>query len=195
MAHPSVALSSGKIEELEKTIKKPLPVAQRQGVSFPKFFTQKLEPGKTPYDDLVWELRTAAIANDKGAIIFEQNDVEMPADWSQTATNIVVSKYFHGKMGSPDRERSVRQLVHRVVDSITEWGVAGRYFKTAEECLNESLSGVGLAQDPTGMLVQIPIVDPTLANRGTSDQQPVAPRQTHHHYVSSSIGTTLFSQA
>src|SRR5216684_245391 len=137
MAHPSVALSSsGKIEELEKTIKKPLPVAQRQGVSFPKFFTQKLEPGKTPYDDIVWELRTAAIANDKGAIIFEQNDVEMPADWSQTATNIVVSKYFHGKMGSPDRERSVRQLVHRVVDSITEWGAAGRYFKTAEDSEN-----------------------------------------------------------
>src|SRR5258706_11316188 len=136
MAHPSVALSSGKIEELEKTIKKPIPVSQRQGVSFPKFFTQKLEAGKTPYDDIVWKLRTAAIANDKGEIIFEQNDVEMPADWSQTATNIVVSKYFHGKMGSPDRERSVRQLVHRVVDSITEWGAAGRYFKTAEDSEN-----------------------------------------------------------
>jgi len=136
MAHPSVALSSGKIEELEKTSKKPLAIAQRQGVSFPKYFTQKLEPGMTPYDDVAWEQRTAAIANDKGEIIFEQNDVEMPADWSQTATNIVVSKYFHGKMGSPDRERSVRQLVHRVVDSITEWGAAGRYFKTAEDSEN-----------------------------------------------------------
>ncbi len=136
MAHPSVALSSGKIEELEKTIKKPLAIAQRQGVTFPKYFTQKLEAGMTPYDDIVWESRTAAIANDKGAIIFEQNDVEMPADWSQTATNIVVSKYFHGKMGSPDREHSVRQLVHRVVDSITEWGAAGRYFKTAEDSEN-----------------------------------------------------------
>src|SRR6266478_6242334 len=137
MAHPSVALSSiGKIEELEKVSKKPLATAQRQGVTFPRYFTQKLEPGKTPYDDIVWELRTAAIANDKGAIIFEQNDVEMPADWSQTATNIVVSKYFHGKMGSPDRERSVRQLVHRVVDSITNWGAAGRYFKTAEDSEN-----------------------------------------------------------
>ncbi|HEY6392302.1 MAG TPA: vitamin B12-dependent ribonucleotide reductase, partial [Bryobacteraceae bacterium] len=137
MAHPSVALSSsGKMEELERTSKNPLAIAQRQGVSFPKYFTQKLEPGKTPYDDIVWELRTAAIANDKGAIIFEQNDVEMPADWSQTATNIVVSKYFHGKMGSPDRERSVRQLVHRVVDSITGWGAAGRYFKTAEDSEN-----------------------------------------------------------
>src|SRR5260370_465592 len=136
MAHPSVALSSGKIEELEKTIKKPLPVAQRQGVSFPKFFTQKLEPGKTPYDYMVWELRTAAIGNDKGGIIFEQNDVEMPADWSQTATNIVDIKYVQGKMGAPYRERCVRQLVHRVLDSITEWGAAGRYFKTAEDSEN-----------------------------------------------------------
>jgi ribonucleoside-diphosphate reductase alpha chain len=54
-----------------------------------------------------WELRTATIGNDKGAVIFEQRDIEVPADWSQTATNIVVSKYFYGKMGSPERERSV----------------------------------------------------------------------------------------
>ena len=137
MAHPSVALSSGKIVDLEnKTTKKPLPVAQRKGVSFPKFFTQKLEPGRTPYDDIAWELRTAAIGNDKGAIIFEQNDVEVPADWSQTATNIVVSKYFHGRMGGPERETSVRQLVHRVVDNIADWGQAGRYFKTPEDATN-----------------------------------------------------------
>src|SRR5260370_36976228 len=115
MAHPSVALSSGKIEEFEKTIKKPLAVSQRQGVSFPKYFTQKLEPGKAPYDDIVWELRTAAIANDKGAIRFEQNDVEMRADWRQTAPNIVAGKYFHGKMGWPDGERCVCPLVHRGV--------------------------------------------------------------------------------
>src|ERR1035438_5887168 len=137
MAHPSVALSSGKIVDLEnKTSKKPLPVAQRKGVSFPKYFTQKLEPGRTPYDEIAWELRTAAIGNDKGAIIFEQNDVEVPADWSQTATNIVVSKYFHGRMGGPERETSVRQLVHRVVDNIADWGIAGRYFKTPEDATN-----------------------------------------------------------
>ena len=137
MAHPSFALTSGKIEELDhKTTKKALPIAQRKGVSFPKFFTQKLEPGRTPYDEISWELRTAAIGNDKGAIIFEQNDVEVPADWSQTATNIVVSKYFHGRMGSPERESSVRQLVHRVVDTIADWGAAGRYFKTAEDAMN-----------------------------------------------------------
>ncbi len=110
--------------------------AARMGCSFPKYFTEKLEAGKTPYDEIAWELRTAAIANDKGAIIFEQNDVEVPADWSQTATNIVVSKYFHGKMGSPERETSVRQLVHRVVDTIADWGKADRYFRTEEDAEN-----------------------------------------------------------
>ena len=116
--------------------KKALPVADRKGVSFPKYFTEKLEAGKTPYDEIVWELRTAAIANEKGAIIFEQNDIEVPADWSQTATNIVVSKYFHGRMGSPERESSVRQLVHRVVDTITDWGKIGHYFQTEQDAEN-----------------------------------------------------------
>jgi ribonucleoside-diphosphate reductase alpha chain len=127
---------TNRISELQPTAKKALPANQRKGVSFPKYFTQKLEPGKTPYDEINWELRTAAIASDKGAIIFEQDDVEVPADWSQTATNIVVSKYFYGKMGSPDRERSVRQLVHRVVDTIADWGASGRYFKTREDADN-----------------------------------------------------------
>ena len=130
---------TNRISDLQPTTKRSLPAAERKGVSFPKYFTQKLETGpgletkKTPYDEIDWELRTAAIANDKGAIIFEQNDVEVPADWSQTATNIVVSKYFHGKMGSPERERSVRQLVHRVVDTIADWGANGRYFKTKQD--------------------------------------------------------------
>jgi ribonucleoside-diphosphate reductase alpha chain len=102
-------------------------------VSFPRFFSSKLEQGRTPYDEITWELRTATIGNDKGSVIFEQRDVEVPADWSQTATNIVVSKYFHGRMGSPDRETSVAQLVHRVVDTIADWGLAGKYFKTKED--------------------------------------------------------------
>src|ERR1700720_185522 len=136
MGQLTVDLGS-RIKDLEpKRTKKALSVTQRTGVTFPRYFTQKLEAGKTPYDDIVWEQRTAAIGNDKGAIIFEQNDVEVPADWSQTATNIVVSKYFHGRMGSPERERSVGQLVHRVVDTITEWGQTGRYFKTSEDSEN-----------------------------------------------------------
>jgi ribonucleoside-diphosphate reductase alpha chain len=127
---------SNRISELQPVSKKALPANQRKGVSFPKYFTQKLEPGKTPYDEIAWELRTAAIASDKGAIIFEQDEVEVPAEWSQTATNIVVSKYFYGKMGSPDRERSVRQLVHRVVDTIADWGAYARYFKTRDDAEN-----------------------------------------------------------
>jgi ribonucleoside-diphosphate reductase alpha chain len=98
------------------------------GVAFPRYFTARLEPGKTPYDEVHWETRTATIGNDKGAVIFEQRDVEVPADWSQTATNIVASKYFHGKLGSPDRERSVVELLHRVVDSIANWGLRDGYF-------------------------------------------------------------------
>ena len=101
---------TNRMSDVQPTSKRALPAAERKGVSFPKYFTQKLEQGsepgtkKTPYDEIPWELRTATIGNDKGAIIFEQRDVEVPADWSQTATNIVVSKYFYGKMGSPERE-------------------------------------------------------------------------------------------
>src|SRR5579871_1587707 len=135
MGQLSVDLSS-RIKNLPKTPKKAVPVAERAGITFPLYFTQKLEADRTPYDEIAWELRTAAIGNDKGAVIFEQNDVEVPADWSQTATNIVVSKYFHGRMGSPERETSVRQLVHRVVDTIADWGIAGRYFKTGQDAEN-----------------------------------------------------------
>ena len=118
-----------KVKELHRSLKK----EERTGVSFPRFFTSKLEPGATPYEQVSWERRTATIGNDKGSVIFEQRDVEVPADWSQTATNIVVSKYFHGRMGSPERETGVGQLVHRVVDTIADWGLSGNYFKTKED--------------------------------------------------------------
>ncbi len=104
--------------------------SKQAGVEFPKYFTARLEAGKTPYDEVQWETRNATIGNDKGSVIFEQRDIEVPADWSQTATNIVASKYFHGKLGSPERERSVAELVHRVVDSIANWGLKGGYFAT-----------------------------------------------------------------
>jgi ribonucleoside-diphosphate reductase alpha chain len=109
---------------------------ERIGLTFPRYFTARLEGGRTPYDEVKWELRTASITDSKGAVIFEQKDAEVPADWSQTATNIVVSKYFHGRMGTPERERSVAQLVHRVVDTIAEWGIEGRYFKSLEDAAN-----------------------------------------------------------
>src|ERR1700733_5039297 len=104
--------------------------ASLTGVAFPRYFTARMEPGKSPYDEGQWETRTASIGNDKGSVIFEQRDIEVPVDWSQTATNIVASKYFHGKLGSPERERSVAELVHRVVDSIADWGMADGYFAT-----------------------------------------------------------------
>ena len=114
----------------------PLPRKDRKGVAFPRHFTSRLEPGKTPYDEIIWELRTATIGNDKGSVIFEQRDIETPSEWSQTATNIVASKYFHGRMGSPDRETSVAQLVHRVVDTIADWGFEGNYFRFREDAEN-----------------------------------------------------------
>jgi ribonucleoside-diphosphate reductase alpha chain len=106
------------------------------GVTFPRYFTARLAPGKTPYDEVRWETRTASIGNDKGAVIFEQRDIEVPADWSQTATNIVASKYFHGKLGSPERESSVAQLVERVVDTIAGWGRHDGYFRGEEDAEN-----------------------------------------------------------
>ncbi len=119
-----------------KDVRRPVPVSERVGVEFPRYFTSHLEAGKTPYDDVKWDLRTASIGNDKGAVIFEQRDVEVPVDWSQTATNIVVSKYFYGKIGSEDRETSVRQLIGRVVDTIAGWGGGQGYFRTAEDAEN-----------------------------------------------------------
>ena len=107
-----------------------------RGIAFPRYFTSHLPAGRTPYDEIEWETRTASIGNDKGATIFEQRDVEAPRSWSQTATNIVASKYFHGKMGTPDRETSVQQLVHRVVDTITDWGSADGYFATTQDAAN-----------------------------------------------------------
>ncbi len=119
-----------------KNSRRPVPVTDRIGVDFNRYFTGHLGPEKTPYDEVQWELRTASIGNDKGAVIFEQRDVEVPADWSQTATNIVVSKYFYGKIGTPERETSVRDLIGRVVNTIANWGKDQRYFKTHGDAEN-----------------------------------------------------------
>jgi len=100
------------------------------GLSFRRFFTK---PGVSPYDDLEWEFRLAQITDAKGEVIFEQKDVEVPKDWSMTATNIVASKYLHGKVGTPERETGVRQLVTRVAETISNWGLAQGYFKTPED--------------------------------------------------------------
>jgi ribonucleoside-diphosphate reductase alpha chain len=100
------------------------------GLTFPRFFT---EAGIDPFDEIEWDLRNAIIGNEKGDVVFEQRDVEIPKSWSQQATNIVVSKYFRGQIGTPERERSVKQLIGRVVDTITNWARAEKYFATDED--------------------------------------------------------------
>ncbi len=85
-------------------------------------------PGTHPFDEIEWETRTAAINSDTGEVVFQQDDVEVPAPWSQMATNVVVSKYFKGGVGTPQRERSVKHLISRVADTIARWGREGGYF-------------------------------------------------------------------
>ena len=100
------------------------------GLTFRRLFTK---PGISPYDEIEWEFRTAQITDAQGGVIFEQKDVEVPKDWSVTATNIVASKYLHGKVGTPERETGVRQLVSRVAETISNWGMTQGYFRTAED--------------------------------------------------------------
>ncbi len=99
--------------------------ADRQGLEFPRYFSRA---GSDPFDEIEWESRSAVIGNEQGEAVFEQRDAEVPAFWSQQATNIVVSKYFRGVLGTPERERSVKQLIGRVVDTITGWARKDRYF-------------------------------------------------------------------
>ncbi|HJW93136.1 MAG TPA: vitamin B12-dependent ribonucleotide reductase [Thermoanaerobaculia bacterium] len=95
------------------------------GITVDRFFTR---PGVDVYDTCEWETRNAAITSERGDVVFEQKEVEMPKFWSQMATNVVVSKYFRGHIGTPERETSARQLIGRVVRTITQWGREGGYF-------------------------------------------------------------------
>lgn len=115
------------------------------GLVIPRYFTQA---GVHPYDTVVWEKRHALIAGEGGKVIFEQCDVEFPQSWSQLATNVVASKYFRGQLGSPRRESSVRQLLERVVRTITAWGQRDGYFaETADaETFAAELSHILLYQ-------------------------------------------------
>jgi ribonucleoside-diphosphate reductase alpha chain len=104
--------------------------SRKRGLSFKRYFTK---PDVHPFDEIEWEMRTASINNEKGETIFEQIGVEVPSFWSMTATNIVASKYFHGKLGTPDREYSVKQLVERVARTMSAWGWKNAYFQTEED--------------------------------------------------------------
>jgi ribonucleoside-diphosphate reductase alpha chain len=100
------------------------------GCQLRRFFTQ---PGVDPFSTVEWERRSAVITGEKGDVVFEQHDVEVPKTWSQLATNVVVSKYFRGPLGTPQRESSVRQLIGRVVRTIRGWGESQGYFPSRED--------------------------------------------------------------
>jgi ribonucleoside-diphosphate reductase alpha chain len=104
--------------------------AGKAGMRFERYFTH---PGRHPFDEVTWELRSAVINDEKGQPVFEQHGIEVPITWSQTATNIVASKYFRGQLGSPERERSVRTLIARVVNTIVAWADKQGYFATPED--------------------------------------------------------------
>ncbi len=105
----------------------------KKGLKIPTHFST---PGVHPFDELEWEKRQAKIADETGKAIFEQNDVEVPANWSQLATKVVVSKYFYGDVHSGQRENSVKQLVHRVCRAIADRGQKDGYFETEEDTEN-----------------------------------------------------------
>ena len=112
----------------------PVPTGRKpkagQGLPFNRRFTAA---GQDPFETVEWEKRTAGITGEDGNVVFEQKDCEIPATWSQLATNVVVSKYFRGPLDSPQRENSVRQMIGRVADTIARWGVEGGYFKSDED--------------------------------------------------------------
>ena len=124
---------SNKTQVADTTATKTTPAAstpstkKAPGLQFRRYFTKA---GASPYEQFQWELRTAAITDAQGKTIFEQKNVEVPKDWSMTATNIVASKYLHGAVGTPERESGVRALVSRVAETIRDWGVKGGYFST-----------------------------------------------------------------
>ncbi|HXV27289.1 MAG TPA: vitamin B12-dependent ribonucleotide reductase [Candidatus Paceibacterota bacterium] len=91
------------------------------------------DPVKHPYDEVTWELRDARITRADGTVVFEQKGIEVPAFWSQTATDIVASKYFRGRLDSPERERSVKQMLDRVAKTLGFWGLKGGYFASADD--------------------------------------------------------------
>jgi ribonucleoside-diphosphate reductase alpha chain len=102
----------------------------RSGMTVPRVFSTE---GVSPYDQVEWEIRTAAIKDEKGRVLFEQTNAEVPKGWSQLATNVVASKYFYGEINTPERESSVRDLVDRVTRTITDWGHEDGYFASGED--------------------------------------------------------------
>jgi ribonucleoside-diphosphate reductase alpha chain len=144
----------------------------RKGLEFTRRYSTQ---GVSPYDQLQWERRTASITDAKGNLIFEQKDVEVPADWSMTATNIVASKYLHGKLNTPERETGVRQLVGRVAETIRDWGMADGYFASPEDAaaFHDELAHMLLTQ-------KVAFNSPVWFNVGCDRLEPDAEGQNWH---------------
>ncbi len=144
----------------------------QKGLEFTRRFSTQ---GVSPYDELQWELRTASITDSKGNTIFEQKDVDVPVDWSMTATNIVASKYLHGQLGTPERETGVRQLVGRVAETIRDWGMAGGYFASPEDAaaFHDELAHMLLTQ-------KVAFNSPVWFNVGCDRLEPDAEGQNWH---------------
>ena len=127
-------MQRGAAQEVEttspQTTTRPSAPVSAPGLEFERVFSRE---GVDPFDEIEWDVRSAVIGNEKGSVVFEQRDVEIPRFWSQQATNIVVSKYFRGQIGTPDRERSVKQLIGRVVDTITQWARKQQYLASEDD--------------------------------------------------------------
>jgi len=142
------------------------------GLTFTRRFSKE---GVSPYNELQWERRTASITDTRGNSIFEQRDVEIPVDWSMTATNIVASKYLHGHVGTPERETGVRQLVSRVAETIRDWGMAGGYFASDADAsiFHDELAHMLLTQ-------KVAFNSPVWFNVGCDRLEPESDAQSWH---------------
>src|SRR5919106_1782880 len=101
-----------------------------RGLTIERRYTR---PGVDPYDTVEWDTREAVITNEHGKPVFEQKDLEVPKAWSQLATQVTASKYFRGTLGTPEREHSVKQMIDRVANTITDWGIKDAYFADETE--------------------------------------------------------------
>jgi ribonucleoside-diphosphate reductase alpha chain len=146
--------------------------SRTSGLSFTRRFSKA---GVNPYDEVQWEKRTALISDASGKTIFEQKDVDVPVDWSMTATNIVASKYLHGQIGTPERESGVRALVSRVAETVRDWGIAGGYFASPQdaEIFHDELASMLVTQ-------KVAFNSPVWFNVGCDRMEPNADGQNWH---------------
>jgi ribonucleoside-diphosphate reductase alpha chain len=157
-----------------------------KGLSWPRRHTT---PGVDPYDEIEWELRTAGISSESGKSVFEQKDVEVPKAWSQLATNVVVSKYFRGHVGTPERERSVKQLIDRVVNTIAAWAESQHTFATDEDL-------AAFRAELTHLLVhqKMAFNSPVWFNVGVEPRPQCSACQPYHALVSTPDGMVPIGQ-